>query len=169
METLKAIFTRRSVRRYRPDPIPDEIMQNLLRAAMSAPSAGNEQAWQFVVVTQRALLDRIPAIHPHAQMLTEAQAALLVCGDLQREEHRGYWVQDCSAATENLLLAAHDQGLGAVWVGVYPREERILPLRELFRLPETVIPFSLVPIGYPTEAAMAEDRFNLERVHFNQW
>jgi nitroreductase len=169
METLKAILTRRSVRNYRSDPVPEDIIQNLLRAAMSAPSAGNEQAWQFIVVTERALLDRIPAIHPHAQMLTEAQAAVLVCGDLQREEHQGFWVQDCAAATENLLLAAHDQGLGAVWVGIYPRKERILSFRELFRVPETVIPFALVPVGYPTEPARAEDRFETARVHINQW
>jgi nitroreductase len=169
METLEAILTRRSVRKYRPDPVPETLLHNLLKAAMNAPSAGNERAWQFLVINQRSLLDQIPSIHPHAQMLTEVPLAIVICGDLSREQHPGCWVQDCSAATENLLLAAHDQGLGTVWIGIYPREERMTSLQELVHLPGNIIPFSLVPVGYPDETKPHEDRFDLSRVRYNRW
>ena len=116
MNTLDAIRTRRSVRKYAAGrkPVAPETVRILLEAAMAAPSAGNQQPWHFVVVDDPAILDQIPAIHPFAQMAREAPLAVLVCGDTSLEKHKGYWVQDCAAAVENLLLAAHDQGLGAV-------------------------------------------------------
>ena len=122
-------------------------IQKLLRAAMSAPSAGNEQPWQFVVITERALLDEIPALHPYSSMLKEAQLAILVCGDENLESHKGFWAQDCSAATENLLIAAHSLGLGAVWLGIYPRKERVNGLRGLLGIPKHVIPFALISLA----------------------
>ncbi len=103
------------------------------------------------------------------KILREATVAVLICGDLSLEKHKGYWVQDCSAATENLLLAAHAKGLGAVWLGVYPREERVDGLRKLLGIPEHVIPFSLVPIGHPAEQKPPAERYNPSRIHFNRW
>jgi nitroreductase len=166
---MKAILTRRSVRKYNDQPVSEKIIRELLEAAMSAPSAGNQQPWEFIVINDRKILDEIPQVHPYAQMCRQAPAAILVCGDLEREAHKGFWVQDCSAATENLLIAVNDQGLGAVWVGVYPREDRVKGLRDLVQLPDHIIPFALVPIGYPAEKKPPSNRFDLERIHYNKW
>jgi nitroreductase len=166
---MKAILTRRSIRKYTDQPVSEKIIRELLEAAMSAPSAGNQQPWEFIVINDRKILDEIPQVHPYAQMCRQASAAILVCGDLERETHKGFWAQDCSAATENLLIAVNDQGLGAVWVGVYPREDRVKGLRELIQLPDHIIPFALVPIGYPAEKKPPSNRFDLERIHYNKW
>ena len=169
MDTLDAIFTRRSIRKYTDRAVPDDLVSQLLKAAMAAPSAGNEQAWQFIVIRDRALLDAIPKFHPYSAMLKYASMAVLVCGDLTLEKYKGYWVQDCSAAAQNLLLAATAQGLGAVWTGVYPMEDRVAGMRKLLNLPEHVIPLSLLPIGYPAEQPAQTDRFNTERVYKDRW
>ena len=169
MDTLEAIRTRRSIRRYAPRPVPDAVGGDLLRAAMSAPSAGNQQPWQFVVITDPRLREEIPTFHPYAQMLREAPLAILVCGDLQRESYKGYWVQDCSAATQNLLLAAHAKGLGAVWLGVHPREERIQELSRLLGLPEQVPPLAVLSIGYPAEHKKPAERYDESRIHRDRW
>lgn len=166
---MKVILTRRSIRRYTSKPVAEEIIKELLNAAMSAPSAGNQQPWEFIVITDRKLLDEIPHVHPHAQMCRQAPVAILVCGDLQRETHGGFWVQDCSAATENLLIAANAKGLGAVWVGVYPREERVQAMRNLIKVPEHIIPFALIPIGHPAEKKPPAERFDQARIHTNKW
>lgn len=166
---MNAILLRRSIRHYTSDPVPATMVTDLLRAAMAAPSAGNEQPWQFVVINDRALLDRIPRFHPYARMLHEAPTAILVCGDLSKIIHEGYWVQDCAAATENLLLAATELKLGAVWVGVYPREERVEAFRELLGIPQNIVPFALVPVGFPDEEKEPVDRFDSRRIHYNAW
>jgi nitroreductase len=166
---MEAILSRRSIRRYTPDPVPEEVIQELLAAAMSAPSASNEQPWQFVVIDDRHLLDEIPKFHPYAGMLKQAPLAIAVCGDLKLEMMSGYWIQDCSAATENLLLAAHAKGLGAVWLGVHPREERANSVGELLGLPEQVRPLCLISIGYPAEQKPPSHRYDASRVHRNRW
>lgn len=169
MEFYDVLFGRRSIRKYADRSIPDASLQNILKAAMAAPSAGNQQPWQFIMIRDRAVLDRIPDVHPYASMMTEAQAAVLVCGDLSLEKHEGYWVQDCSAATQNLLLAVQAEGLGGVWLGVYPRRPRMTGLSELVGLPEHVIPFSLISIGYPAEEKGPSMRFKPERIHTDRW
>jgi len=136
---------------------------------MSAPSAGNQQPWQFVVIRDRQILDAIPQIHPYSGMIRQATVAILVCGDRQVEKHSGYWVQDCAAATENLLLAVHAKGLAAVWLGCYPREDRVAGLRKLLGLPEHVVPMALIPIGHPNEKKGREDRYRADRVHYDRW
>ena len=122
---LESILTRRSIRSYKSDPVPAEILDQLIRAGMSAPSAWNEQIWHFVVITDRQKLDMIPRFHRYAQMLKSAPAAILVCGDISLEKEKGFWYQDCAAAAENILVAANMLGLGGVWVGIYPIKERI--------------------------------------------
>jgi len=169
MDAMEAIISRRSIRRYTGQTISDEMIDQLLQAAMSAPSAGNMQPWQFVVIDDRGILDTIPKVHPYADMVREAPLAIVVCGDLQRDGFGGYWVQDCSAATENMLIAAHALGLGAVWLGVYPRDERVTALRELLDIPENVTPFAVIALGYPAEAISKEDRFDRSNVHRNRW
>jgi len=169
VDAIEAILSRRSIRRYTPQAVPEGMIRPLLEAAMSAPSAGNEQPWHFVVITERRILDEIPRFHPYSEMVKEASAAILVCGDLRLEKYKDHWVQDCSAATQNLLLAAHAEGLGAVWVGIYPTEERVMRMRRLLGLPSHVVPLCLVPLGYPAEQIPRVDRYDPSRVHYNRW
>lgn len=169
MNTLEAIRTRRSIRKYRDTPVTDEMIREILDAAMMAPSAGNSQPWQFVVVNDRAVLDAMADLHPYIGMVRQAQAGILVCGDLSKEKFAGYWVQDCSAAMQNLLLAVHDLGLGAVWTGIHPMEDRVKAFSALFNLPEHVIPLGFVPIGWPDQAPTSESRFREDRVHYNTY
>ena len=169
MEAMDAILTRRSIRRYTEQPVPDDAVDELLKAAMSAPSAGNQQPWQFVVIRERGLLDEIPKYHPYSAMLKQASLAILICGDLKSEKHKGYWVQDCSAATQNLLVAAQAKGLGAVWLGVYPREDRVAGIRKVLGLPEHIVPLSLIPVGYKGEEKPPANRYDPSRVHHDGW
>jgi nitroreductase len=169
METLEAIHTRRSIRKYRDQPVPDEMIRKLLAAAMSAPSARNAQPWQFVILDKGELLAEAARVNPNAHMAAHAPVAILVCGDLTLEKSPGYWPQDCAAAVQNLLLAAHALGLGAVWTGIYPRENRVEGFRRLLDLPENVIPHCLVVLGYPAEQPASKDRFRPDRVHRNHW
>ncbi len=169
MDAIEAIRTRRSIRRYSGEPVPDDVLAEILQAAMSAPSAGNQQPWHFVIVTDRAVREKIPTFHPYAQMVPDAPVAIVVCGDLRLESYKGYWVQDCSAATQNILLAAHAKGLGAVWVGVYPKEERVRQLQRLLGLPAQVIPLALIPLGMPAERVPPANRFDAARIHRNRW
>ena len=166
---MDSILTRCSVRRYTTDPVSEAQVTALLRAAMAAPSAGNQQPWQFLVVRDPAVLDVIAGANPYGGMAREAPVAVVICGDLSREQRPGFWVQDCAAATQNLLLAAHAAGLGAVWCGTYPRGERMGPIKAVLQLPEHVIPFSVVPIGYAAERPAPVDRYDPGRVHFDRW
>jgi nitroreductase len=169
METLDAIKTRRSIRKFKPQLISREIILELLEAAMFAPSAGNEQPWQFVVLDDRTILDEVPRICSTASMCRQSATAVLVCGDAALEKYPGFWALDCSAAVENLLLAAHALGLGAVWVGVYPLSDRVEAFRRLLALPREITPFALVALGYPDEAPAQPERYKEERVHYNGW
>jgi nitroreductase len=157
------------MRSFEDRPVPDDLVRDILAAGMTAPSAGNEQPWHFVVITDRTILDSIPDIHPYAAMSREAQVGILVCGDLSLEKYEGYWVQDCSAAAQNMLLAIHALGLGAVWTGVYPTEDRVKNFRELFELPENITPFAFIPMGYPVQKGRRLARFREDRVHHNKW
>ena len=169
MQTLEAIYTRRSIREYTDAKVPDEIIIEIIKAAMYAPSARNYQPWHFVVITDREILHKIPTVHPYAEMLYKAPLAILVCGDLVLENNEKYIAVDCSAATQNLLLAAHDFGLGAVWLGLYPRTDRMAGLSKTSKLPENIIPVSLVSVGYPAEEKPEENRFQESRIHRNLW
>ncbi len=169
MDTLEAIFTRRSVRDFKTDPIPEKDLHDLLRAGMQAPSARNEQPWHFIVIDDPDLLHAIPEFHRASQMLMEAPLAILVCSDRKLESKRASWLQDCSAATQNILLAAHAKGLGAVWLGIFPDSERVFGMQSLLEMPKDIRPVSLVAVGYPASTPEPADRFKAERVHRNQW
>jgi nitroreductase len=169
METFKSILSRRSIRRYTGEKIGSELIQMVLEAGMAAPSAGNQQPWHFMVLDDRNVLDAVPEHHPHSSMIREAPIAILVCGDISVEKHQGYWVQDCAAATENMLVAVTALGLGAVWLGVYPREDRVQGLKGLLGLPDHIIPFSLIPVGRPAEEKPPAGRYDTSRVHYNRW
>jgi nitroreductase len=169
MEILEGIITRRSIRKYTDQKINNDQVQLLIKAGMYAPSARNQQPWHFMVIDNCELMNKITEVHPYATMLTKAQLAILVCGDETLELSAGYWVVDCSAATQNILLAAHGMGLGAVWLGLHPREERKQAIRDLFKLPGHIQPLSLISVGYPDEVKELPERFKPERIHYNSW
>lgn len=169
METLDAINTRRSVRKFTDKKISKEVIDKLLKAAMSAPSAGNQQPWHFIVIDEKGILKEIPKVSLYAPMAKEASAAIVICGDPSLEKYPGFWVQDCSAATQNILLAAHDIGVGAVWSGIYPLEDKVEGYRNLLGIPEKIVPLSIVIMGYPLEVPKPVERFKTERVKYNRW
>lgn len=169
MDAFEAIMSRRSIRKYTSQPVTEQDTKELLTAAMNAPSARNDQPWHFIVINDREVLDEITKFHPYAPMLKEAPLAILVCGDLSIDPTEGYNVVNCSAATQNILLAAHAKGLGAVWLGIYPRQERIAGIKKLFALPDNILPVSLVSIGWPAETKPKEIRYKQDRVRWNKW
>ena len=164
---FEALHTRRSIRKYDSAPIPQDHVRAMLGAAMTAPSAGNAKPWRFVVVTDRAKLDEVGEKHPHASFSKQAPLAILVCGDLSREKYPGYWPQDCSAAVQNLLLAAYGLGYGSCWCGVYPNMGVQPVIAQLFNVPPHVIPMAWVVIGKPGMEAKAKDRYDETLVHEN--
>jgi len=166
---MNEIFKRRSIRQYLDKEVEKEKVEKLLKAAMAAPSAGNEQPWHFIVIKEREHLNRLAEIHPYASMLKEAPLAVAVCADLNEQKYEGFWVQDCSAATENILLEAVNLDLGAVWLGVYPAEKRVKDIKEYLELPENVVPLSIISVGYPAGDKPGSGRFKPERVHYGSW
>ena len=170
---LDAIYTRTSIRTYQPDhAVSRDTVEMLLRAAMSAPTAVNKQPWAFVVLDTREALDSLAEVLPYAKMLKHAPLAIVTCGDMNKAiegEGRDFWIQDVSAATENLLIAAHALGLGAVWTGVYPDHERVNAVQERLGMPANIIPLSVVPVGYPEGEHQPKDKWNPDAVHFNRW
>ncbi len=169
MDLLETINTRRSIRKFEERKVPDNLVQKILTAAMNAPSAGNEQPWHFIVITNKSILEKISRIHPYATYAKDAPLGILVCGDLNLEKYKGLWMIDCSAATENILLAAHSLDLGAVWTGIYPMQDRIEKYRKLLNIPDEVTPLAFVPIGYPAQKPRFQDRFKQDRIHYNRW
>ena len=170
--TLETIMTRTSVRKYADKPVEKEKIEAMLRAGMAAPTAVNKQPWHFVVINDKAKLNELAAANPRAKMLQTAPLAIVVCGDMTKAlqgKGQEYWIQDCSAATENILLAAHAQGLGAVWTGVYPMDDRIQPLSKTLKLPETVIPLCTIVIGYPAEQPKPKDKWKPENISYNEY
>lgn len=169
MEAIEAIITRRSIRKYLNQVIDKEKLDIIIKAAMYAPSARNTQSWQFLVISDKKMLNSVTKVHPYSSMMTKASHAILVCGDKSLEPDEAYCNQNCSAATQNILLAAHALGIGSVWLGVYPKEDRVKGVSALFELPEHILPVSIIALGYPNERPKQPDRFNPKRVHFDKW
>lgn len=169
---IENILARKSVRAFTPKPVEKEKVDLLLKAAMAAPTAVNKQPWAFVVVDDRNVLDQLAAELPYAKMTAQAPLAIVVCGDLSKAlngETDRYWMLDCSAASENLLLAAESMGLGAVWTAVYPESDRMAKVRTVLSLPDYIVPLNLIPLGYPQHQEEAKDKFNTENIHYNKW
>jgi len=164
---IDTIFARRSIHEYTNKKVSEKDIKTMLEAAMAAPSASNLQPWHFIVVTNRQMLDNLAKIHPYGKMLFRAPLCIVVCGDTKISSP--FWVQDCSAATENLLLAATALGLGAVWVGVYPEEERFNPIRKVLNIPKNIVPLNLISIGHPAEQKEPRTQYNELKVHREQW
>ena len=161
------ILARRSVRRYTDQPVSEEHITMLLEAAMAAPTASNRRPWHFVVVTDKTKLRALADRHPYAKMLYEAPLCIAVCGEPALSEK--FWVQDCSAATENILLAATGMGLGAVWLGVHPDRERERAVRETLGIPANITPLCLIAVGHPAEHPPARTQYDQARVHREGW
>lgn len=168
---LDNIATRASVRQFTDQPVEAAVMEQILRAGMAAPSAVNKQPWAFVVVTEAEQIAALNDVHPYANLKT-ATAAVIVCGDMDKAlegRAREYWVQDCSAVTENILLAAHALGLGAVWCGVYPSLERTAAVSEVLGLPGSIVPLNIITMGYPAADVQPKDKWNPDNIHYQRW
>ncbi len=169
MDVIQTIASRRSIRKFKVHPVPDDLIQQILRAAMQAPSAHNMQPWHFLLINDHEQLSTIAQFHPYAEMLTATPLAMAVCGDRRLESDDGYLALDCAAATQNILLCATALGLGAVWLGIYPRTERMSELKKIIGLPKHILPISLVAIGYPDELKKPVDRYQPDRVYLNRF
>ena len=165
-ERLHIIFARRSVRRYTDAPISEADIGSLLQAGMAAPSAANLKPWHFYVVTDRKALQTLAEVNPYGKMLAQAGLAIAVCGDPSISD---WWVQDCTAATENILIAATALGLGAVWLGCHGRDEREQAIRDVLGIPPRIGVLSLLSIGHPGEDKEARTQYDPARVHTNKW
>ena len=163
---LENIAERKSVRKYLNKSVEEDKIDAMVKAGMAAPSGMDIRPWEFVVVSAREALDSMAAKLPYAKMLTNAPLAIVVCGDTTRSS---YWYLDCSAATQNVLLAAEALGLGAVWTAAYPYEDRIDVVRQNTGLPENIVPLCVIPIGYPDGPQKAKDKFDPQRVHRNKY
>mgnify|MGYP000185424315 CR=1 FL=1 len=168
---MDVIFNRRSIRRYKEQPVEEEKIDKLLRAAMQAPSAVNQQPWEFIVVRDKNTLNKLAGISPYSKMIADAPLAIVVLGNDDRMRLQHHWQQDLAAATQNILLEAVYLGLGAVWLGVAPAEDRMDYIRNIFGLSKKLKPFCVIPVGYPAEGQENKfiDRFDPTRVHYDKY
>lgn len=169
---IENIMTRTSIRDYQNTPVEDAKIEELLKAAMAAPTAGNKQPWRFIVIKDKNTLKAISENFHTMTMAEKAPLAIVVCGDLKATfpgDGVDYWIQDASAATENMLLAAHSLGLGAVWCGVYPQMKRVELVKEMLGLPDDIMPLNIVPIGYPAQDPEPKDKWKPEYIHYESW
>lgn len=171
-DLLAAIHRRTSVRSYTAQAVPRPVLEQLVRAGMAAPTAVNRQPWAFIIITDRATLVTLgDGLGRGKQMLHKAPAAIVVCGDLKKAlpRMREYWVQDCSAATQNILLAAEALGLGAVWCGIHPNPEPVAFTRKVLGLPEHIIPLNIIPVGHPADSFKPKDKWKPENLRWQKW
>lgn len=169
MDVLDAIFTRRSIRKYVEGHITQDQLMTIIKAGCYAPSAHNRQPWHFVVIKDREKLAAVPEFHPYAKMLPGADACIVVCGDKERQAETGFLIEDCSAAIQNMLLAIHGLGLGAVWCGLYPITQLTKGMKKLLSLPGSIIPVGMISVGFKGEERAAQDRFDESKVHYENW
>lgn len=169
METFHTIINRRSIRKYKLKKIEDDKISKLLKAAMYAPSAMNLQPWHFIVINNENVLEETAKSIPHAEMIKQSGNAILVCGDASLEKNESWLIQNCSAAVQNILLAAYDMQLGSCWIAVHGMPEVVRNLVKQFNLPQNIIPIALVALGYPDEVVKTEERFIQEKIHLNKW
>ncbi len=166
---MNAIFKRKSIRSFKRKKVSDRLIKEILMAGMAAPSSWNSKPWIFIVIKDRKILDEIAKRHGYANMCKEASLAILVSGNPENMKEKEFLPQDCAAATENMLIEATYLGLGSVWVGLFPKEERMNLLRELTSLPENIIPFSLVVLGYPAEKKKGKKIYYENMVYIDKW
>ena len=168
METIKAIMTRRSIRTWTDEPVTDGERKIIFEAAMNAPSAADARPWHFVAIDEPSIIKQFTELGG-TEMLSESTFLVMVCGDVSKEIYPGFWPQDCACAAQNMQLAAHDIGIGCVWIAVYPLEERVQKCREVLGIPESISPFALLAMGVPNEVLPPEERYDKSRLHQNKW
>ncbi|MDR3236776.1 MAG: nitroreductase family protein [Prevotellaceae bacterium] len=170
-DILTVMAQRKSVRHFQPEEVPNELLDTALHAAMAAPSAKNQQVWEFIVLRDRALLDALAAQLPYAKMLAQASVAVAVCGDTSKNSGEAAlnWVADCAAAAENFLLAIEALGLGAVWTAAFPYADRTGAVCRTLNLPAHIVPLCVIPVGYPAKDEPVKDKWRPEKIHYNQW
>lgn len=169
MEIQEALLNRRSIRNYKGQKISKADIDQILKAAMYAPSAMNLQPWQFIVIDDKEILtNTIKSIH-YAEMLNQSAAAILVCGDADIEKNESWILQNCSASIQNILLAAHGLGIGSCWIAIHGMDDVYKKIKTQFNLPENIVPVSLISLGYPDEEVKAEERFKEDKIHLNKW
>ena len=171
-DALSVIHSRKSVRQYTGEKVTRDDLLTLLKAAMAAPTARNKQPWVFVPVTDNATLLKLAQGLPYTKMIVKAGACIVVCGDMSKAlsgAEREFWVQDCSAASENILLAAESLGLGAVWSGMYPLQERVDHVRAVLGLPDAIIPLNVIAIGHPAGVEKPQNKFDEANIHWEKW
>ncbi len=168
---MDIIYQRRSIRKYLDKPVEKEKLVEIIRAGMAAPSSENEQPWFFMVIDDKDILHKIPEFTWSAPVLKKSPCAILVCADVTyaKDPEDFWWVQDCAAATQNMLLEIEDQGLGGVWIGIHPEKDFVDGVKHLLNLPEQVVPFSLISLGYKGKIKEPTDRYYEERVYYNKW
>lgn len=169
MDLLEAIFSRRSIRKYSGEPITEEDLTTVLKAGFHAPSAHNHRPWEFIIVKDKKKFEQIAQIHSYAKMLPQADVCIFVCGDQTKESMIGFLVEDCSAAIQNMLLAAHGIGLGAVWCGIYPVTGITKKIKKILDLPPAVLPVGMIVLGHKGEDKAMDDRYDAVKVHYEQW
>lgn len=169
MDILKVIMTRRSIRKFSGQVISDENLELILKAGFQAPSAHNREPREFVVVIKKSRLNEISEFHRYAKMLPKAGCGIVVCGDKTKQEEIGFLTEDCSASIQNMLLAAHGLGLGAVWCGLYPVSDYVKKISKILNLPEHIIPIGMVVVGEKDEDREIIDRFNPKSIHYDNW
>jgi nitroreductase len=172
-DTLEVIFERKSVRNYKPDAVSKEDLETIVKAGMAAPTARDKRPWEFIVIDDREMLDKLAEGLPYAKMAKQASAGIIVAGDLEKQnggEDSPYWIMDCSAAIQNVLLAVEHLELGAVWTALYPNEDRISVVRNLFpEMPQTIMPLAFIPVGVPQGTDKPKDKYNPEQIRWNKW
>ena len=166
-QALHAIFNRKSVRQYTEREISQDVLDNLLRAGMAAPSSRDRRPWHFIVISDKEILDNLGGQLRNAFFMAGANKAIVVCGDEELSDN--CWFVDCSAVTQNILIAAESMGLGAVWTAVYPYDDRADIVRETFGLQKNIHAFAIIPLGYPLEKNEPKNKFDESRIHYNKW
>jgi nitroreductase len=169
MDTLNCILSRRSIRNYSDKKIPSETINCLLKAAMYAPSAFNQQPWEFIVIDDKNVFNSIIKAVPYTEMIKEASHVIIACGNLSIDKNIEFILQDCSAAIQNILLAAHNEGIGSCWIASAGIGETVDALKNLFILPDSIFPVAIISLGYPAETPAAEDRYLTSKIHNNKW
>mgnify|MGYP001050672531 CR=1 FL=1 len=169
MDAITAIKTRRSIRKFTGEKIGESELRTILETGFLAPSAHNFQPWEYIVVRDEEMLQRIADIHPYGKMLPQAGCGIIVCGNQNKQELMGFLVEDCAASIENMLIAVNSLGLGAVWCGIYPVENLVKSFEKTFDIPKHIIPIGIIALGHPAEEKEAADRYDEEKIHYDKW
>ena len=171
-ETTKTIFSRKSVRNYVEAQISPETLEFLVKAGMAAPSAIDRRPWEFIIINDKAVVKKLNDALPSAKMAEKAGHAIVVAGNIEKQaggKDSTFWIMDCSAAVQNILLATESLGLGAVWTAVYPNPDRMKPVIETLGLPSNIVPLAFIPVGKPDGSDKPKDKFDKEKIHWNHW